>query len=93
MLEEYTNNGLDIKFNTPEYMVTPGFKVQTLEVTDRQEVKGTRKFKCSEFLLMKHKATKEWIALNQTRACIRQLNSTLWDSHITRHTKQLYLIP
>ena len=50
-------------------MTTTGQEVQNLEVTDRQEVKRTRKFKYLGSTLTKHRATEDETnyRLQQTR--------------------------
>lgn len=88
--EAYTKAGLEINFKKTEYLNTKEEEVKDLEIGENQNIKGTSKFKYLGFVISKNATTEEEIKsrLGQTRTSIRQLNSLLWNRHITKTTKK-----
>lgn len=88
--EEYTKAGMEINFEKTEYLAVREEEVKDLEIDDDLKIKGKNKFKYLGFIISKKGTTEEEInsRLGQTRSCIRQLHPIIWNTHITKNTKQ-----
>lgn len=87
--EEYTKAGLEINFNKTEYLTTSEERPETLEIDEDTKIRETDRFKYLGSIITKQGTSEEDIKarLGQARTCIKQLNSVLWDKHITKSTK------
>lgn len=88
--EEYEKVGLEINLKKTMYMTTEE-DTADLQIEDHLEIKGTNNFKYLGFTLSKNATTEEDInvRLGQTRSCIQQLHSVIWDRNIRKKTKTL----
>ena len=89
--EEYIKAGLEINLKKTEYLAITEDNIKNLTLSDGMEITGTDKFKYLGFTMTKNGSTEEEIKnrLGQTRACIRQLHTIIWNKNIRNETKRM----